>query len=336
METVSFGIANYCSPCHAHCRYCLLSSCGKAAGVSGAEGMLFADRVLKELPEARPGVSGFYYIGYCMDIPDLPGYIRFSREHRSPGARFLQMNGFSFREDGELKSLMEQIRRSGVELIDLTFFGTEAYHDRFAGRKGDFSYLVRMLRAADCADLPVNISIPLIRENLDQMAALREQLSGFGARKFSYFLPHSKGRGRQIQDQRITRPEFESLPENIRASFVKVKHLTEAEWLASDELEEPGKRNLTLVLTPDNIARLKRMGAEEILDALESMDNRYLAQIPAPRDLAARYGDTGNRQLFRLRDLYLKWQQQYIAETGNAIFDMHDETHHFSVHYSSP
>ena len=88
MKTVSFGIANYCVPCHAYCRYCLLSSCGKATGVNADEGMGFARRVMQELAQTTPDLSTFYYIGYCMDTPDHPGYIQFCREHHSPGAGF--------------------------------------------------------------------------------------------------------------------------------------------------------------------------------------------------------------------------------------------------------
>ena len=332
MKTVSFGIANYCVPCHARCRYCLLSSCGKAAGISAGEGMALARRILPELVEKRPDLSASYYIGYCMDVPDLPEYIRFCRDYRSPGARFLQMNGFAFRSDAELQALMDGIRENGVELIDLTFFGTEEYHDRFAGRKGDFAFLLRMLSAANRAELPVNVSIPLLRGNLARVAELGRVLSAFRIARRLHFLPHSKGRGRLIRDLRITREDFESLPEEIRSTFSAVRHLSEAEWLSSGLIAEPEERNLTLVLAPDNAEQLGRMGAEEILEMLESMDDRYLEQMPTVHELAERYGNPRNRQLFRLRDLALEWQQRYIAETGNTIYDMHDETHHFSVH----
>ena len=83
MKTVSFSIANYCVPCHAHCRYCLLSSCGKTGGVDPDAGMEFAGRVMREMAETRPEISVSYYIGYCMDTPKLTDYIRFCREHRS-------------------------------------------------------------------------------------------------------------------------------------------------------------------------------------------------------------------------------------------------------------
>lgn len=332
METVSFSIANYCVPCHAHCGYCLLSSCGKASGVPQKTGMAFAERIMLELAEARPGLRVSYYFGYSMDTQELPDYIRFCRKHHAPGGTFLQMNGFAFRNPQEIGALMRTIRERGVELIDLTFFGTEEYHDRFAGRKGDFRFLLEMLTASKEAELPVNISIPLLRENLDQVSALHRMLSERGVQKFSFFLPHSKGRGRSIQDQRITRQEFDALPEDIRHAFVRVKHMTEEEWLSSGEIVDPIKRNLTLVLTPENMARLDALPAIDILTNLEGQDDHFLTRMPCASELAKRYGDPAGQQLFRLRDLLLKWQQRYISDTGNILYDMHDETHSFSVH----
>ena len=332
MKTVSFGIANYCVPCHAYCRYCLLSSCGKATGVNADEGMGFARRVMQELAQTTPDLSTFYYIGYCMDTPDLPGYIQFCREHHSPGAGFLQMNGFAFREEKELQELMLRIRKNGVELIDLTFYGNEEYHDRFAGRNGDYRFLIQMLNAAGQAKLPVSVSIPLLRENLDQIPDLHRVLSGMPVRKFSYFLPHSKGRGRFMQEQRITRQEFDSLPGEIRDSFQRIKHMTESEWLSSGKIMDSEKRSLTLVLSPENMEYYRSMPAAKILNELECMDNQYLSIMPSAGELADRYGDPANQQLFRFRDLLLKWQQQYISESGDTLYDMHNETHSFSVH----
>ncbi len=332
METASLLIANYCVPCHSFCRYCLLASCGKATGVDYKAGEALGGRIIREMKDARPDLHCSYYIGYCMDTPDLPEFLRFSREYQAPAAKFLQMNGFAFREEPELAELMESIRENGVELIDLTFYGTEAYHDRFAGRKGDFRFLLRMLDQAVKAGLQVNVSIPLIRENLSQIPELYEMLSAYPLRRCACFLPHSKGRGRTISEQRITKQEFEQLPEKIRNSFSRMKHRTEAEWIASGETAEFVKRSLILVLTPDNFKKYSRMSAAEILAELETMDDRYLKEMPSVQELARMYGDPQNQQLFRIRDLALIWQQRHIAETGNRIYDMHDETHSFSVH----
>ena len=333
MRTISFSIANYCVPCHAHCQYCLLSSCGQVSGVDYRRSEELAHRVLTELAAKRLEISGSFYIGYCMDTADLWDYIRFSKRHQSPGASFLQMNGFEFREAAELLSTMQRIREEGIRLIDLTFYGTEEFHDRFAGRKGDFNFILEMVSAAIRSDLPVNISIPLLRSNLNQLAELHSLLSKYPVAGYSYFLPHSKGRGKTLQDQRITSQEFLKLSQEIRDAFWKIPHQTEAEWIAAGKWEQPEKRNLTLVLTKENIQSLEDMKTDDILLFLEAMDDRYLSQLPTIPELAEKYGNPDNDQLFRYRDLLLKWQQQFIADTGNTIFDMHDETHHFSIHF---
>lgn len=70
----------------------------------------------------------------------------------------------------------------------------------------------------------------------------------------------------------------------------------------------------------------------KLMDYIEALDERFIEQMPSVNDLAARYGRKDNRQLYRFRDLLLRWRQEYISETGGRIYDMHDETHHFSVH----
>ena len=86
------------------------------------------------------------------------------------------------------------------------------------------------------------------------------------------------------------------------------------------------------MLTPDNYAHYADMSAAEILQELEAMDDEFVGKMPPVSELAERFGRADNLQLYRFRDLLLRWRQEYIAETGNVIYDMHDETHSFSVH----
>lgn len=332
MKTVSFGISNYCVPCHNYCRYCLLSSCGKASGIDFDRGLKFAERVINELTELKPNMTCNHYIGYCMDSPRLFDYIDFCKKYSLPNARFLQMNGFAFRTENEIDDLMKKLQDAGVEMLDISFYGTGEYHDRFAGRKGDFAFLMNMTRSAIKNELQVWGSIPLIRENLAQMVELRRILDDLGIEKYSYFLPHSKGRGRSLEDQRITKSEFEILPKYIRDSFQKIRHMTEKEWLTSGEITEPEKRTVMLVLKPDNIEHFEGMKAAEIVYELEAMDDTFRAQIPSASELAKRYGRSEGQELYRFKDLLLRWRQEYINEFGLDIYDMQDETHHFSIH----
>ena len=102
--------------------------------------------------------------------------------------------------------------------------------------------------------------------------------------------------------------------------------------ILSDELKPLTKRTLTLVLTPDNIDRMEKMDASGIINYLEQLDDAYLEKMPSPKELAKRYGDPDNKQLFRERDLLLKWEQMYIDEMKGSVYDMHDETHSFGIH----
>ena len=332
MKTVSLGITSYCVPCPNHCRYCLLASEGKAPGAEYARSKAFAARVIRELQKKRPDVSAQFYVGYCMDLPDLSDYIRFSRKLGFPGARFLQMNGFALRGEEETAELIKRIREEGVELIDLTFFGGEEYHDRFAGRKGDHSLLLRMLDAAEKEGLPVHLSVPLFRENLGETEALRRTLRAHSSAGIGYFLPNGKGRGRFLEEQRITWEEFDALPEEIRADFPLRNYRTEGEWIVSGQCRDPEKRSLTVVLTRENIEEWEGLSAEEILRKLEALDDDFLARMPSVPELARRYGDPEGRRLYRLRDLIIKWQQTYIAEEDPGLWDMNEETRHFSAH----
>lgn len=332
MKTTAIGVENLCVPCYAFCKYCLLSSCKKATGVDYERGKRFARRLRNELEEVRPDLRFFYYIGYCMDTLDLTDYIRFSQEIESPSGRFLQLNGLALRDEKETERLIQTVRDEGVERIDLTFYGVRDYHDHFAGRAGDFDFLLRILNAANRVGLRADVSFPLTRENVNQADELLDVLSAYQLNNVFIFLPHSKGRGRALNDQRLSKAEFDGMSDRVKSHFSKVRYQTEAQWLRENAWPQTEERTLTLCLTPDNIERLEAMTAEEIVAYLECLDDVYYSAVPSMAELAQMYGDGTSDRLFRIRDLYLKWQQMYLREHGTEIYDMNEESHHFSVH----
>ena len=330
MKTVSLGIENLCVPCHAHCRYCLLSSCGKTSGVDYERGKKFADRLYGEVREKRPDLHFFHYIGYCMDSEYLADYIKFSQSIHSPSAEFLQLNGLRLRNDTETDRFISELVHSGIKLIDLTFYGTREYHDRFAGRVGDFDFLLRILHSAQRHELPVHISIPITKENVGVMDELTVLLESLSCGEIGLFLPHGKGRGHTLNSLRLAAEDLADLSQRVRNYLPACR--TEGEWILLGQEEAPTKRTLTLALTPGEMECLESMSLEEILAYLEDLDDRYYAVLPSCKELAARYGDpTGTRLYRRFRDLHLEWQQRYLAEHDLKIWDMNDESHHFSV-----
>ncbi|MDO5325726.1 MAG: hypothetical protein Q4G00_03280 [Clostridia bacterium] len=331
MKTKAMGVVNLCVPCSAQCRYCLLDSCHKTTGVSYERGKSLAKRMDAEIRQTHSDIRFFYYIGYCMDTPHLPDYVRFCREMGYASGTFLQMNGFRFREEKEYKELFQSLCALGEKSVDFTFYGNREYHDAFAGRNGDYDQLLFMLHAAIQAGITAQISAPLLQSNLhmaDRLVKIWEQHQPSSLR---FFLPHDKGRGKNLSQERLTKSDFENLSEKVKVHFSKMPHLTEAEWLAKGQFDDYTERTLTLNLRPEEIERWESMTASEILIYLERLDDQYLTQMPSARRLSSLYGNPLNDQLFRLRDLLLRWQQMYIRDNP-SVYDMHDEAHHFSVH----
>ena len=332
MKTIAVGVEDLCVPCGCRCRYCLLAYSGGTVGVDYARGKRFTERFFDELERCRPDLGRNYYIGYCMDTPMLADYIRFCQRIGSPSGTFLQLNGLAIRDRAEARRFIGEIARAGIRSVDMTFYGQRAYHDRFAGRPGDFEHLMRLMDAAAEAGLALEVSMPLIRENMDQASGLLDALERFPVERYFAFLPHGKGRGWTLNGQRLTRTEFEALPERVQACFSpKIEYLPEGEWLRRGDWPRPESRTLTLSLTPDNIDRLERTPAEGIVAMLEALDERYHALLPPPEELAARYGDRDGERMYRQRDLLLEYRRRWYGEHGGGVPDMDDETGHFSV-----
>lgn len=331
METVTVNIENLCVPCYCACRHCLLSSKHYATGIDYSRGEKLAKRFYDWLKIHRPEISGMYYIGYCMDTPELTRWIRFNK-HYNPWFNFLQFNGLNYRTSTDLTKLLRDVMGAGIEMIDLTFFGLASYHDRFAGRKGDFQWLLQILDAASAEGLAINGSICLTKENIDQIPELIQLLRVSGLKKYILFLPHSKGRGKHLKHLRLTAEELNALPEDILLHFMKTPHLTQEQWLSKDSLPLLEKRNLTLSLTPDNIEMLEGMTPEEMLEYIERKDDLYYHATPTAEELAQMYGDPSSHQLYRYRDLLLQWQQEYWQAHILTIDDMNDERYDFSIH----
>lgn len=330
MQTVSISIENLCVPCHASCRHCLLCAGGPADGVEAERGMQFAARFLTRLQADRPDLHGSFYMGCCNDFPQLRAYVRFLRQY-SPMIDVLQCNGFAFHPDEEIDDIMRMLRDEGMRGIDLTFYGSEQAHDAFARRQSDYAHLMQLLRSAHVHGLRVHVGVPLLKGNADSLPALFDALAPHSVEQYFTFLPHAKGRGWQLEGDRLTMEDFLALCEPAKAHFSHVPHKTEAEWLRAGGFPVMTRRHLTLALTQQSIDRLENTPPDRIISELEAMDDAYYDALPPTQELAAACGRPDNRQLFRFRDLYLVWQKRWWQTHPLTVRDMNDERGCFSV-----
>lgn len=329
MKTVSINVMNLCVPCENRCRYCLLSYDGKTSGVDYLRSKAYAARFYQWLRENRPELSFLFGFGYSMEHPDLLGAIDFCRSIGSATGEFLQFDGMKFRTEEELENLLRQLKEHGIRLIDLTFYGTEEYHDRFAARKGDYQLMMRTLLVANRIGMEVNVSIPITQENANQMDALIAELKQYRTQRIACFIPHSEGRGRLLDPVRLSEEDYSKLSQEVRSRINRNRFKTEGEWLHQG-FPPVSKRVLTVTLTPQNAALFEGRSFEETIAYLEKLDDDYYAAIPSVEELAKIYGDPRGSRYYSARDLYLSYQRRYIADHNMEIYDMNDERQCFS------
>ena len=221
------------------------------------------------------------------------------------------------------------MKEHGIELIDLTFYGTEAYHDRFAARSGDYRLMMRTLGMANQIDLDVTVSIPITHENAYQMDALITELNRYRTQRIVCFIPHSEGRGRLLESVRFSVEDFNILSDDVRSRINWDRFKTEREWLR-DGFPSVSKRMLTVTLTPENVDFFEGLSFDETIAYLERLDDDYYTAIPTVEELAKRYGNPNGNRYYSARDLYLSYQRRYMADHGISIYDMNDERQCFS------
>ncbi len=321
MKTESILLQTLCVPCGCHCRYCLLSWDGHCPGAAWERSAALARRMAEWLRKERPELRFHFSFGYSMEHPQLPEALDLLRALDSVQAEYLQCDGLRIRDARETVAFVEMLREHGVRALNFTYYGAEDYHDRFAGRKGDFAWMQRLRAAARAAGLETSVGVPLTRENAPLAGALLERLAGETVR---FFIPHAEGRGAVLEPIRLRQEDFDALPETVRARLNRRVYRTEAEWL-HEPPPEPTRRMLLLSLTPENIADFETRPFAESVAAAEALDEAYYAPLLTIRELLERYGDAQGTAFYSARDLAAKLQKRWLREQGLQPYDVTDE-----------
>ena len=331
ITTQSINIMNLCIPCHNYCKYCLLSWNGKCEGIDYQRSVNYAKKFYEWLKENYKEINFMYYFGYSMEHPHLLKAIQFMQETNSPGGEFLQFDGMKMRTNEELSILFNNLKEAGIKLIDFTFYGTKEYHDKFAGRSGDYDLMIRSLKIALEIGLNVQVGIPVTKENLNQLDELVELFSAFDI-SLSIFTPHSGGRGIHLIESKITLEDYEKLSDNVKKYLNRKTNKTPLEWLDTP-IHEYKNRILRISLTPENIDHFENQSFEETVKELEELDNKYYEIIPSFPKLLEIYADENDHHLYSKKDLYLVYRNRYIKENHIQIYEVNDERYSGSIRY---
>ena len=143
---------------------------------------------------------------------------------------FYSATVFEYVGQKELAYYVSQLLDMGIETIDITFFGNEAYHDRFAARKGDYQFNLQLAKCASDNGLRCDPTIVITEDNKDMLDTLFQQLIGFTDEKNIHsFIPDYRGRGYCVEGVRIIESSYNNLSERIQKTLNKARYKSERE-----------------------------------------------------------------------------------------------------------
>jgi len=326
MKNIGLGIINHNVPCSCACKHCFFRSCKTSYGVPYDVG----EKILLKFEKWREDkqLTNFilnYEISHCADYPELIRKIELNKRLNFLGYQFLQINGIRLRDTECLCDYLQSVKKAGVTTVDTTFYGLEEYHDRFAARRGDFEFLINIVKCGISIGLDLLPTIIILEDNKEQISALIDLLISLGCEKIHCFFHDYRGNGETLENLRLTKNTFDTLPEKVRNYINIHNYKAEAEWVTDNAFSISTSRLLTLALRPDNIEMIESMTCNEIMEYLIDLDETYYNAITDIYGLSKLYGDKNNDKLYRQRDLQWKWSKQYIQDNYLSLHDVTDE-----------
>jgi len=268
-----------------------------------------------------------------MEHPDLRGAIRNLSRLGSVQSGFLQCDGMKMRTEQECDELMKMLHSEQIRELNFTVYGSREFHDSFAGRKGDYDLLVRMMESAKRFDVPFSVGIPLLKENINQIEAQVSVSNELGSAKVYLFIPHEEGRGKDIQSCRVRKQDLSVLSEGTRRLLNVEVFRSEAEWLEEATIQHESQRMILISLRPDNVDEYEHKNAVSIVNEIEALDEEYYSSFPNFKELAEEYGDTTSDGLYRFRDLFYHYRILYAEDHDVHVYDVTDERQSGSRRY---
>jgi len=222
-------------PCACRCRHCLLGTVHPSRRITLARLKRVAERFLawRETSQRTALQIGLTICFYgALPRAELLDYLAFLQRHAMPGNDYLPMNGLRILPRDALLTLFTALRDGGVRTVNLTFYGDEAYHDHFAGRRGDFRYLLTIAEVLAAVGLQRSETLFLAKPSLAELPGLLTRLDaipGLSARALGPW--DYQGRAIQLEHERPEDTDLAALPEAIRGLLNTTRFRTEADWV---------------------------------------------------------------------------------------------------------
>ena len=253
------------------------------------------------------------------DHKDIADNIRLDKLVRnSSNGGTAMLGGVKHRTEPEMREKLAFLKEAGMEAIGITFWGPRELHDGWCGRRGEYDFNMMAARFAPEIGLLRREHLFLVKSSLPHLETIMDILDAIPGRQDRYVLPLNYwGRAMKLEHERLTKAEFDLIPDRIR-KYIRTRDLrTEEEWMAFVQHDWDAKKMakvLRMLISRDNIAELEKLSADEIMKSLIVKFDMVYASLPDFREMGKPYGDSSNDKIYSLYDIESKWSQYYYQD----------------------
>ncbi len=318
-------------PCNLACLHCFSSDnqCGRLLSVEDIRQILDdldALRFTAHIPAVHVALldepANHPHIVQIWQMLANRGYIG--------STELLATNGTRIARDRSWQTLLCDLKRHGLKVVQLTLYGLASTHDWFAGKEGAFCDLLICAQRCLTAGIDVNWSFMLHLRNLAEFDEMRTLAAGIGGNvpeKGCGMIPTYAGRAKQYESLRPTWNDLERLhpdPDVVRGMSQVFR--PESEWirrgesglLANERLLPEGMGCFVIdgnrdvyALQADPRFRLGRLdqGLAFSYAVLREagFPGMVYRQPGSYAEIAQKFGDVTNERLHRFQSVWGKW-----------------------------
>lgn len=309
--------------CSCRCRHCLLDSGKKLSTVSFDRVKALGEQFLRwkdTLSYEDPAID--IITGYSCDSSEDVESAQFCKEAGATSWSYLAANGMELKAKTELEQFLLARKEMGITKVGVTFYGMREFHDKWADRKGDWDYTMLIAQTAAELGLERQETVFLSKSGIADIPHLIDLLDTLPGKNDRCLAPWDyRGRGKQLEDERVLASQVKTLPDNVRQYInqdlknSRRCYLSEAEWISAIEAGNyPRKDRRVYIISvwQDNIDHLESTDCDQILQKLRDEDEQLYTAIPSLPTLAQLYGQKSGKRIYWIRDLEWKWIDLYL------------------------
>ena len=325
IDSINFNENVY--PCCNHCRYC-------SAGKKHLDNIPFYRyvRVMERFLDWKEKTNKVKTISsHIMYTHALMTYEQ-SKKFRELSLRGgyhpleLQMDGCIFMPEDDLERILDGHRRAGYDRYSVTMNGCREIHDLWAGRKGEFDFIMMMAKIGVRLGYERQENILISQSSIPQLQELTNCFDAIGGKKIRSLNPVGYfGWAKMLEKERITRADVPRIPPHLLAYSTLTKDDKEVnhvygllkserewiEWIPNHVIEVPVNSGIGIHLDSSNIDYLETAPCDDIFNDYVDQYVKKYQPVPDIRVISEKYGDRLNEKIYHLYEIDNKWTDLY-------------------------